>query len=253
VSPILSGEERMRLITHGHSCRSSAECEPPLGCLVPALKEEGVCVDSGCLTDWQCDEGWVCRTFRTEGEGPWVRRCTVPGIRQEGELCWEARSNKGMTCARGLACNAGWCGRPCRLDERETGCPAGFSCREGLEGPSCVPACEGRTCPQGQQCVLHGGGASACMKVHGVDCARTSCAEGRRCATFNLSMRDGELEIWRECVPACEGGRACPEGMECRGDICWQSCTPGGAASCREGYQCVPLEADGGTGLCHPE
>jgi hypothetical protein len=181
-SPVLALEETWRLQTYSQKCWKGADCEPPLGCLsFSAHEREGLCSDSWCMTDLQCREEGTCQTVRTLDEGPLVRACVDPGWRKEGEACVLAMGPEKNTCARGLRCNDGWCGRPCDLDDSGS-CPEGFFCRDGLNGPSCMPTCEGRNCSEGQQCVPMEDGVSVCVKLLGEDCRRTPCPEGLQCA-----------------------------------------------------------------------
>ena len=86
ISPVLDIEHRTRLMTYGRGCESSAECDPPLGCLYVYRYGRSFCTDSQCNNDAQCPEGQVCRKLATEGEGPLVRSCTparcAPGRRE---------------------------------------------------------------------------------------------------------------------------------------------------------------------------
>ena len=46
ISPMLTHEQRMRLMTYRRECRSGAECEPPLGCLYESRYRQAYCTDS---------------------------------------------------------------------------------------------------------------------------------------------------------------------------------------------------------------
>ncbi len=55
VSPVLSAEERRRLVTFDRACRGSDECEAPLGCLQDLRRfSRSVCIGSECELDSQC-------------------------------------------------------------------------------------------------------------------------------------------------------------------------------------------------------
>lgn len=201
-SPRLALEETWRLQTYSRKCWKGTDCEPPLGCLsVSAHEREGLCSDSWCRTDLQCGEGRTCQTLRTLDEGPLVRVCVEPGRRKEGEACVLARGPAESTCTRGLRCGGGWCGRPCEMGHPES-CPEGSFCRDGLDGPSCLPTCEGRRCSEDQQCVPMGDGVSVCAKVLGENCRRAPCPEGRQCTLGPLRYtKSGTVKLEMSCQP----------------------------------------------------
>ena len=212
-SPRLELEETWGLQTYSKKCWKGTDCESPLGCLsFSAYEREGLCSDSWCRTDLQCREGQTCQTLRTLDEGPLVRVCVDPGGRKEGEACVPAMGPEKSTCAQGLRCNDGWCGRPCEMDEPES-CPEGFFCRDGLNGPSCLPTCEGRTCLEGQQCVPMEEGVSVCVKVLGENCRRTPCPEGQQCnfGPFRYT-KSGVAKLKMACTQPRAGNEvACPD------------------------------------------
>ncbi len=212
-SPVLALEETWRLQTYSQKCWKGADCEPPLGCLsFSAHEREGLCSDSWCMTDLQCSEGGTCQTLPTLDDGPLVRACVSPGLRKEGEACVLAREPRRSTCARGLRCNGGWCGRPCELDDSKS-CPEGFFCRDGLNGPSCMPSCEGMSCSEGQQCIPMEEGVSVCVKLLGEDCRRTPCPEGQQCTMGPLRYtKSGVVKLKMACMQLRAGNEAaCPD------------------------------------------
>ncbi|SEN34068.1 hypothetical protein SAMN05444354_13841 [Stigmatella aurantiaca] len=75
ISPVLDAAARAQLGTYHRSCKLSADCEPPLGCLVDGRIGQIYCADSQCNTDLDCPEGLVCRNSSTTGKGPMVRLC----------------------------------------------------------------------------------------------------------------------------------------------------------------------------------
>lgn len=199
-APVLEEGVMSSLQTFGRSCWKREDCEFPLGCLYFAGDPKGFCGGSTCQTDLQCDEGWTCQTLRTLESGPLIRTCVPVGSRKEGEACVMTLGMDGDTCVKGLRCNGGWCGRTCELDESMS-CPEGSFCREGLNGPSCVPTCEGRTCAQGQQCVPMEGGASVCVEVLGENCRHVPCPEGQRCSLGPIRYKkSGAVKLKMACV-----------------------------------------------------
>ena len=227
-SPILALEETWKLQTYSQKCWRGADCESPLGCLsFSANEREGLCSDSWCKTDLQCRDGSTCQTLPTLDEGPLVRACVFPGLRKEGEACVLAREPRDRTCAQGLHCNAGWCGRPCQ-SEVSTSCPEGFFCRSGIDGPSCLPTCEVKGCPEGQQCISMGEGISVCAVVRGENCQKVPCSEDRLCSLWPPRYKESRLELRMACAHfACGTGRpACPPGTSCVQGACRRTCEP---------------------------
>src|SRR4051812_48770605 len=101
ISPMLDSAQRAQLMTYGRNCMSSAECEPPLGCLWATRYHHSYCTDSECTTDAQCPDGQVCRKLATEQNGPLVRACAPVGMRQLGENCDDIPSDQSSACASG--------------------------------------------------------------------------------------------------------------------------------------------------------
>jgi hypothetical protein len=221
VAPILPLHEQKALQTFGRDCWRHDDCEPPLGCLYFAGERKGFCGGSTCQMDFQCGGDWMCQTVRTLGGGGLIRTCVPPGVRKEGEACVQTLGVEEQTCAWGLRCTEGWCGRPCQLDE-PTSCPRGFFCREGLEGPSCLPSCEGRRCPEGQECITLGEGISACAEVRGENCQKVPCPEGDLCFVWPPRYKDSRLNLKMECthLTCGEDRSACPPGTSCVQGAC---------------------------------
>lgn len=129
-------------------------------------------------------------------------------------------------------------GRPCQDSS-----PEGFYCDTGPNGASCLPTCEGRTCPQGQECARFESGPSSCAVIRGRNCQRTPCPDGAQCRTTYSPQRPGEVKM--ECVVPCgEKTPACPEGILCHNGTCRQPCEPSELDACASGQECVyhPIE-----------
>lgn len=243
LSPVLSEEERRRLLTFERPCSRQEDCEPPLGCLSPDGRR-GFCAASQCMTDLQCNGNRTCRVVPTLGQGPRVRICVPAGQLSEGVPCHPLTMDEKVSCARGLVCND-FCGRPCS-PEAAAPCPEGFFCALGPAGPACAPTCEGRDCPAGQQCIRYPGGISMCAVAVGDDCQRTPCAEGQQCVA---SYSPGRAQ-WAtlECELPCKGvDKRCPQDLLCHLDRCRRSCDPKGPEVCGPGRACntLPSEEDG--------
>jgi hypothetical protein len=238
--PYLPTSEARALSSFGSPCLRPEECEPPLGCIEVGAVGRGTCLNSQCESDSQCEPGRTCQTLKPMGEGRPVHRCiALQGERLEGELCWPGLANQADRCAPGLLCNHGWCGRPCRLQETSD-CPEGFFCHESLNGPSCVPSCEARGCPQELQCARDADGISVCVQLRGTDCSGDSCPAGSNCTFNNLSFVDAGLALRQECIAPCgEGLPACPSGRVCVASQCLRTCDPQGPGTCFPEERCV--------------
>jgi len=248
--PLLPASQARTLASYGSPCLRLEECEQPLGCVEAGTLGRGICMNTECETDAQCEAGESCRTLRTMGGGSPVRRCDArEGVLQAGESCAPFLTYTNFRCAQGLLCNRGWCGQPCRLGEASD-CPEGFFCQQGLEGPSCVPTCQARGCPEGLQCTREGGGISVCAQLRGSECPEGSCPEGSRCAFTNLSAVDAGLALRLECIASCGNGLpACPSGRVCVASRCLRTCAPQGPDTCYPEERCV-YRVDLGVALC---
>ena len=254
ISPILTEAEVYALHTYRQRCLRQEDCEPPLGCLPKFDGTEGLCFDSGCVTDVQCaEDGMVCRTLSTLGDGPLIRACVSPGKRQEGEACSELRwDSPRRACAQGLVCHQGWCGRRCQPDDSST-CPEGFFCQEGLDGASCLPTCAGRPCPEGKQCLQLTGGVSVCATLRGDDCLEHACAPGESCLAVDPLRTPSGLVLWRRCARACGRGKEpCPGGLPCIEGICRSRCASEGPSACTPHEVCYIPPGTTPTGVCLP-
>jgi hypothetical protein len=252
VSPMLTAEERLRLQTYHRQCLRKPDCEPPLGCLFDPRAGWFYCADSQCVTDEQCPEGFACHPLPTVEEGPLVRYCIPPGVRKEGENCVSVPSGPEYGCEPGLLCGQGWCGRPCQLD-KPLSCPQGFFCGDTTPGPTCLPSCEGRACPDGMRCIRDGRkGASACAVVYGQDCQQTPCTEGRECVPVFGARKAGQ--VWMKCSPECGPGLpVCPEGLVCERRSCLKPCDPSGPNVCAPGFSCQSLSDERQQGMCRSD
>jgi hypothetical protein len=234
--PMLTPGERQGLLSYKQECGTDTDCEAPLRCFFNMLVQHSYCADSTCMKDQHCPEGFACQTWATDNDKDLIRICSLVGVRQEGEVCLMLPREREDGCARGLLCR-GLCGRPCRLSEPAS-CPEGYFCADDPSGPACQPTCEGRTCPEGQQCVPRGEGVSICARVHGPNCLKEPCSQGRLCWVDDSPMRTDEL--WMQCLQPCgtPDAAACPEGTVCHFYRCRTSCTPEDATACPPGFTC---------------
>jgi len=234
--PMLSREERLRLTTYEHDCGTDADCETQLRCVYDVRTARQHCTDSSCTEDGHCPDGFACIPFGTVNGKELVRVCSMLGVRKEGEICESLPSDRQEGCAKGLVCQ-GFCGRPCR-EEEPASCPEGYFCHVGGAGSSCLPTCEGRSCPADQRCVqLMGGHTSVCMTIHGQDCERTPCSRGMHCTLNTYPTTPGQ--VWMECLRNCgEDEPPCPEGSVCFLYQCRKSCDPQDSSVCGPGFSC---------------
>lgn len=234
--PMLSLEERRALITHERPCQRTADCEPPLACLDLDVGYSA-CMASECQTDLQCAEGFTCRALKSRDGALRVRTCVVRGSAEEGAPCSSTFTFKQeAVCRPGLRCN-GYCGRPCEPGTTDT-CPEGTVCLNGREGPACMPTCDGRTCPERQQCVALKSGASVCARIWGENCQRQGCANGTSCSVSSLPGRPGEVEM--ECIRRCGTDQpSCPDGMLCEQRQCRRPCDAKTAQTCDSHETCA--------------
>ncbi len=237
IVPMLSDEKRLRLKTHAQACKTDEDCEAPLSCFYNMRTQRRYCSDSTCSTDKDCEEDFTCRLLRSSKGEALLRTCALEGLRQEGEMCNELPALRIEGCAKGLLCN-GFCGRPCRL-EQSTSCPDGYTCKDGDNGPSCQPMCEGRPCPLGERCTsLFGGLGSTCMRVYGQDCGTTPCATGLQCRQATSPRTPGK--VWMECLSLCaQNEPRCPDGQACSLFQCRPACSPEGPSTCSPGFSCL--------------
>ena len=254
VSPVLSFEERMQRATYHRHCQKSSDCEAPMGCLVDARVRTHYCSDSQCVTDEQCPDGLVCRELATTSGGPLVRFCIPLGFRKEGEECLPLPSDRQQACEPGLLCadsRVGWCGRPCGLNEPAS-CPDGYFCGNVPPEPICLPTCEARGCPEGQQCIRYKDGVSQCAVVHGPHCQQSPCPDGRECLETTSVRKPGR--VWMECVEECGPGKpSCPDGFTCDRWHCLPSCDPRNPDTCAEGYRCQQGKKPARPWVCQPD
>lgn len=254
VSPMLSFEERMQRVTFHRHCRKDADCEPPMGCVVDSRVFTHYCTDSQCVTDAQCPDGLVCRDVASVKKRLLMRFCIPLGVRKEGEECLPLPSDRLDACEPGLLCadsGAGWCGRPCRVNE-PTGCPDGFFCGNVPPEPICLPTCEKRGCPDGQHCIRHKDGVSQCAVVYGPNCQQSPCPEGRECRKETSIEKPGKA--WMECVVECGPNHPpCAEGFTCDRWHCLPSCDPQGPNTCAEGHTCQQGKKPARPWVCLPD
>jgi hypothetical protein len=256
-APELSSREARRLPSLLQPCQSDVQCDPPLVCFHDPRSQRQVCTGSGCNSDSQCPPWTVCRAIPVKGQRLALRGCAFVGEREEGESClrYAPFRQARWACEPGLVCaGAGWCGRRCGPGT-DGSCPEGFFCARGdPEGPVCQPTCEGRACPEGQECVRQPGGVSVCARVQGNLCHQEPCSAGEVC---EMEVYVTEVErAWRWCYPRCggDGDAACPERFVCYQGQCRVRCSTADPESCRKSEFCVSTEGSvNGACMFRPE
>ncbi len=246
VVPILTPEEARPLLTFQRPCRGNEDCDVPLVCMRGQLMFNAACVASECATDMDCREGYSCHSI-SAGERV-VRLCGVTGQAKEGEFCMQMPVNQGMGCSPGLLCANKYCRRPCQSQESQS-CPEGYFCgvAEDVQGPVCLPSCEGRSCPDGQRCVALEHGVSVCARVHGTDCQLNPCPAEQVC---DVLTRESQGDAWMRCAPLCDKqASSCPEGFSCLGGRCRRRCSSDATGTCGPMETCVGF-SERSLGVC---
>jgi hypothetical protein len=252
--PWVTPGEARELRTLRQPCRSDAQCDPGLVCFHDPRFQQRQCMASGCDSDaWCAPYQAVCRAIPIRGQQRMaVRHCSFLGTRQEGEPClrFPQSRQREWACGEGLVCaGSGWCGRRCEPG-KEGSCPEGFFCARGdPDGPVCQPTCEGRACPEGQECIRREGGVSVCAEVQGRSCHEKPCFGRLECETETLVSEAGKA--WRRCVVPCgkDGAEPCPDGFRCHQGQCLRACSVQQPDACRTFEFCVSTD-DEGNGVC---
>lgn len=237
--PMLASGERQSLLTYKQECHTDSDCDSPLRCHFNMLSGLSQCIDSQCMTDQHCPEGFACRTFATNSHKDLIRICAVVGVRKEGEGCVVLPREREEGCERGLLCRGhGLCGRPCRQDDPAT-CPEGYFCADDPSGAACQPTCEGRTCPEGQRCVSRSGSVSVCATVHGQDCQLNGCPQREQVCSVH-EYPEHPNAVWMDCLQPCgtPADGPCPNDTTCLLYRCRESCTPENPTACGAGFRC---------------
>ncbi|KFA89512.1 hypothetical protein Q664_34625 [Archangium violaceum Cb vi76] len=252
-APWLSPAEARERPTLLQPCQGDEQCDPPFVCFHDPRIQQRQCTGTGCESDSWCPPETACRAIPLRGRDRMaLRTCAHEGMRKEGERClrfvqWPMRER---ACGQGLVCAvSGWCGRRC-VPGKEGTCAEGFFCSRGdPDGPLCQPTCEGRTCPEGQECVRWEGGVSVCLVVYGRSCHDDEpCPEGTVCEMEPLLTLVGQAR--RSCVRTCglEGAESCLEGFVCHQGRCRPRCSLTRPDSCGTRF-CVSTD-DEGNGVC---
>ncbi|WNG35155.1 hypothetical protein F0U61_16950 [Archangium violaceum] len=234
-------------------CLGDEQCDPPFVCFHDPRYQQRRCTATDCESDSWCPTQTACRSIPMRGRQRMaLRACALEGTRKEGERClrFPQAALREWACGEGLVCaGSGWCGRRC-VPGQEGTCPEGFFCARGdPDGPVCQPTCEGRACPEGQECLRQEGGASVCLKVQGRSCQdEEPCSDGEVCETEPFLSLKGQA--WGSCVQTCghEGAASCPEDSVCFHGRCRLRCSLLRPYPCGTRF-CVSTD-DEGNGVC---
>jgi hypothetical protein len=234
--PMLADWQRDQLLTYESECRQQEDCAAPLKCFMHPMNGHYSCVDSRCMKDEDCPTQFRCQTLSSGDESLLVRRCVPLSKRHEGEPCDPLPYDQQRGCVTGLLCQHDWCGRPCDLDTASS-CPPNFFCAPGAHGPSCLPTCKGRTCPQGRECIEYQANASICAEIHGQNCERTPCPEEQSCHYEEISHHADA--VWMSCRVMCDGTkRPCADQQVCFNGLCREACDLEGPNTCGPHRRC---------------
>ncbi len=234
------------------SCRMDSDCPAGQGCVANRETRRMECLSSDCEEDAHCFPGFACRAANRGDSGPIIRRCTPEGVRGEGETCDPGYISRGGACREGLRCVSAVCTVPCRRND-PTSCPDGYTCREGVDGPGCVPDCRQLGCPNGQRCKHIRDSNHQCLVSVVGTCPETPCAEGELCVK-RLPRGRGAFWCARACNPIFPD--SCPSGYVCgmaspTTSACFRACDPHDVSSCDEGWTCGTVSEDMRLWGCH--
>jgi hypothetical protein len=227
------------------SCRTDGDCPAGQGCVANRETRRFECMSSDCEEDANCFPGLVCRAVTNGASGIAIRRCTPEGVRREGEMCDLGYVSPDTACQEGLRCISMVCAVACRLDDPSS-CPSSYLCKEGRDGPGCVPDCRQLGCLQGQQCKRIGGTTYQCLRSVVGTCPETPCAENERCVS-NLLQGRGSFWCARSCNPlfpdSCPSDHVCGRASPTT-SACFRGCDPRDLDSCGKGWTCTTVSED---------
>lgn len=226
------------------NCRDDADCPRGQFCAFDIF-DHVACSGHECARDEECRTGFVCRMTwnRTGGRGP--RRCILAGKRKEGERCVDLPQSTSEACEPELRCNQLFCGRPCRIDDPST-CPAGYACRKGVDGASCLPSCQEGDCPFGETCVSFRT-FSFCAVVTGENCQERPCPAGQECRRV-FAGRSKEMAMG--CFFPCDDEKSCPKDLICHFGMCEPRCHMSLDTPCPPATKCTLVDWDRSLSTC---
>ncbi|AKF05612.1 hypothetical protein [Sandaracinus amylolyticus] len=231
------------------ACAALAGCESSVPSFPPVTRDAGYeCgdADGGSVA---CPSGEVClqgfcyaQCSETRPCGP-LEMCSAQGV------CVASTTDAGPPVDGGPPdpCETTTCSDPTPF------CRAG-SCLACLEAtgicPAPAPVCD---LARGSCVAFDGGGGAICTACN-MDADCTSVDPSLRCLT-----RSFPEPTERVCVPSCEGGAACPAGLECDAETLRcvprfnYSCTGFRASlaarACASDAECAPVGASAADGL----
>jgi hypothetical protein len=227
------------------SCRTDSDCPAGQGCVANRETRRLECMASDCEEDTHCFPGFACRAANGGDSGPVIRRCTPEGVRREGETCDSRYISRNGACREGLRCVSEICTVSCRLDDPAS-CPTGYHCKEGADGPGCLPDCRQLGCPRGQQCKRINESKHQCLESVVGTCPETPCAEGELCVK-RLSRGRGVFWCARSCNPifpdSCPAGYVCGQASRTT-SACFPRCDPHDLDTCDKGWLCGTVSED---------
>jgi hypothetical protein len=213
-------------------CCDAGTCAPPV-CPLPSVGGNFVnCLDDmGQISDEPC-EGGVCVI---DDDPPTAAVCMVSGC--EAACQCPAAPGTGdapVTCDDIIGDDANDCYLDCGNDET---CPdgmicfAGFVCLHSDQAPVDVPLWGDCVNPPVANCI-----DGACLNAPGFGACTIGCTDATECMPAPATGEavpvcvDVTGDGATECVLQCQGGLACPDGMECFMDVAclWPEIVPPG-------------------------
>ncbi|MDC0667799.1 hypothetical protein [Nannocystis radixulma] len=190
---------------------------------------------------WQqdCPEGQKCNLYSLDGDKELDGAKCVPLVdpaQQQGELCFaEDGYGSGLDdCDAGLVCwdvapsGAGHCVKMCDSGAGTATCPEGQLCTQGFGdfNSMCLSPCNPleQYCIEGELCASGSAGYVCAPDASGVEgqiydtCkAANACDRGLMCAPPEAAPGCTAGPTEGCCLPFCEVGGVCPDGLECIG------------------------------------
>jgi len=186
-----------------------------------------------------CPEGQKCNLYSTGGDQDLDGAKCVPLVdppQQQGRLCFaEGGYGSGLdNCAAGLVCSnvapngTGWCVQICDGAIPLPPCPEGQLCTKGFGDYhyKCLSTCDplAQNCIEGELCASGSAGYVCAPDASGTEgqiydtcTAANACDRGFMCAPPDAAPGCTAGPAQGCCLPFCEVGGLCVDGLECIG------------------------------------
>ena len=231
------------------TCRGDYECPANRSCTTLGCT-------ATCLTDGDCDQGWVCRGASGTTRGycvapreatptPNPGACRMNTDCQGGATCIDGvcarptcdSSTTTCACTTDAQCGAGNVCAGGRCQSATTTCRFNSQCGAGrvCVNQQCRPACADGSCPAGQACQ-----AGVCVERAAGQCTRdaecaatqrcvnatclTRCTSSVSCGAGNYCTDQGVCAVDTRRQPFCTSNAQCAAGSECLDGVCRRPC-----------------------------